>query len=207
MHPFVKILLFTLVLLFSSAAKLAYLATVACILLLAAFIKHQNFLLVLVRVRWLLLSIILVYAFATPGELLPLFPLYAAPSYEGLMLGLTQLCRILIALAALHLLLSGSSKQALIAGLYMWLLPLKCLGLNVKLFAARLMLTLHYVEALAEQDKQRLSFTTLHQAFEDKLELPISTVHLQRVRFSLLDKSLLFLISVMLTVLIYKVFS
>lgn len=206
MHPFVKILLFVMVLLLTSAASSWHLGFMSIVLLVITLVKHKKFIRVLVRMRWLLMTIVLIYAWSTPGELIPISPLYLAPSYEGLLLGINQLARVLIALSALHLLLSAHGKQEMIAGLYLWLLPFKYLGLNVTRFAARLMLTLHYVEALAEQDKRQFNFSALHRAFEHAPDAPITSVRIEARSFSLLDKCLLISAPIITILLIGKVF-
>lgn len=201
MHPFVKILLFIMMLLFTSVAGSWLLVFMAMILLTAAFVSDKKFMKILLRMRWLWMTILCIYAWSTPGELVSVFPVNLAPSYEGLLLGINQLARVLIALSALHLLLNAQDKQEMILGLYLWLLPFKYLGLNVTRFAARLMLTLHYVEALAEQGKTQINFATLHRTFELAPDAPIHSVDLQPIPFSALDKCLL-LIAPMVTVLL-----
>jgi len=177
--------------------KASLLLVLALLLTAIVLSKHRNYLMLL-RMRWLFLSILLVYAFSTPGELVPLFPLSFAPTYDGLLQGAAQLARLLIALAMLNLLLHDSSKEDLIAGLYLCLLPFRYLGLNVSRFAARLMLTLHYVETIAEQKNQKLSFAALHQALDQHPDAAISSLSLNCQRLSHLDKIIL-LIALLLT--------
>jgi len=198
MQPFTKIILFILMLLVCSIVKASFLVLLALLLSAVVLSKHRNFLMVLLRMRWLFLSILLVYAFSTPGELVPIFPLSFAPTYDGLLQGAAQLARLLIALAMLNLLLHDSTKQDLIAGLYLCLLPFQYLGLNVSRFAARLMLTLHYVETIAEQKNQKLSFAALHQALDQHPDAEISSLSLNCQRLSHLDKIIL-LIALLLT--------
>jgi len=184
-------------LLLCSMVKASLLLVLALLLTAIVLSKHRNYLMLL-RMRWLFLSILLVYAFSTPGELVPLFPLSFAPTYDGLLQGAAQLARLLIALAMLNLLLHDSTKQDLIAGLYLCLLPFQYLGLNVSRFAARLMLTLHYVETIAEQKNQKLSFAALHQALDQHPDAAISSLSLNCQRLSHLDKIIL-LIALLLT--------
>lgn len=170
------------------AHLLVFIALPLCIVVL---IKNRHFLILLLRMRWLFLSILLVYAFSTPGELVPFLPLSIAPTYDGFLLGAAQLARLLVALAMLNLLLNDSSKQDLIAGIYLCLFPFRYLGLNVSRFAARLMLTLHYVETIAEQKNQKLSFATLHQALDQQPDAAISSLSLNDEPLGYLDKIVL----------------
>lgn len=197
MHPFIKILLFILTLLISGVVPASLLSILTVFLMFIAILVHKDFLKQLSRMRWLFLSIFMVYTFGTSGELLPFFPLYFAPTYEGLWQGFLQLSRLLIALAALSLLMNTSTKEELISGMYWYLLPFRYLGLNVARFAARLILTLHYVELLSERGKQPLRFAALHEAFENVPNADISGVNLQLKHFSRTDKWLLVLIALL----------
>lgn len=99
------------------------------------------------RTRVLLIALLLLYAFTTPGA--PLFSGWeqASPSYEGVIAGMQQIWRLLLMMAALAAVLTYLSRAQLLAGIYVLLLPLKPLGVPVTRFAVRLWLTLHYAES------------------------------------------------------------
>ena len=167
MHPFVKIACFFFLLLllqYLSPSSIAVLCGLVC--LLAAVLNLPHFSQLIKRMRWLFLSLLLVYAYATPGEYLAFLPLNVAPSYEGLHLGLMQIGKLLIAVASLSALFASASKSQLMAGLWTLLSPLRLVGLNVERFTVRMLLTLHYVEQMAVQPKLKLDFSQL-----DKLAL------------------------------------
>ena len=167
MHPFVKIACFFFLLLllqYLSASSIAVLCGLIC--LLAAVLNLPHFSQLIKRMRWLFLSLLLVYAYATPGEYLAFLPLNVAPSFEGLHLGLMQIGKLLIAVASLSALFASASKSQLMAGLWTLLSPLRLVGLNVERFTVRMLLTLHYVEQMAVQPKLKLDFSQL-----DKLAL------------------------------------
>ena len=167
MHPFVKIACFFFLLLllqYLSPSSIAVLCGLVC--LLAAVLNLPHFSQLIKRMRWLFLSLLLVYAYATPGEYLAFLPLNVAPSYEGLHLGLVQIAKLLIAVASLSALFASASKSQLMAGLWTLLSPLRLVGLNVERFTVRMLLTLHYVEQMAVQPKLKLDFSQL-----DKLAL------------------------------------
>lgn len=190
MHPFVKILLFILILLlmnFLSNSLLWLLCIVVCAF--AARQQFKTFMHVIKRMRWLFLSIFIIYAFGTPGEYVRQIPLGFAPTYEGCGLGLLQIAKLLIALAALNILFATSSKESLMAGLTMFLSPLKSLGLNVERFAARLLLTLDYVEELAVGKNFQLGFHQLDDIYLATESLqPEKVIVLQISPFKLIDK-------------------
>lgn len=98
------------------------------------------------RARWLLLSLLLVYAFATPGD--PALPILGAysPTLQGLAGGALQAWRLALLLLALSLLLRACPREALLDGLYTLLRPFRALGLDPERVAVRLWLTLHYAE-------------------------------------------------------------
>lgn len=98
------------------------------------------------RTRILLITLLLVYAFMTPGT--PLFSTWeqAAPTLEGLNAGLQQIWRLVLMMGALAALLAYLSRQQLLLAIYGLLSPLKPIGLPVQGFAVRLWLTLDYLE-------------------------------------------------------------
>ncbi|NOX08053.1 MAG: hypothetical protein GXP22_00945 [Gammaproteobacteria bacterium] len=94
------------------------------------------------QIRWLLLTIILLYSWATPGQ--PLFLQYASysPSQEGVLLGVERGISLIFLLAAVYWVLNSMSRQELLAAL---LFLLRVLPLSVETrtrIAVRVMLSL-----------------------------------------------------------------
>jgi energy-coupling factor transport system permease protein len=193
MHPFVKIACFFFLLLllqYISAPSIAVLCGLIC--LLAAVLNLPHFSQLIKRMRWLFVSLLLVYAYATPGEYLAFLPLNVAPSYEGLRMGLMQIAKLLIAVASLSALFASASKSQLMDGLWTLLAPLRLMGLNVERFTVRMLLTLHYVEQMAVQPKLKLDFSQLDKlalaSDEPDARLPLI---LAQPAFSWFDKAML----------------
>jgi energy-coupling factor transporter transmembrane protein EcfT len=162
MHPFVKILLFIFTLLLMSYMSNAYLLPMSLILFVyATWLARSDFLRVVRRMKWLFISIFIIYAFGTPGEYIQYIPVSVAPTVEGCVLGVMQIAKLLIALAVLSILFATSSKEQLMIGLHLLLSPLNLLGLNTNKFTARLLLTLDYVEELAAKEKFKFKFDQL----------------------------------------------
>lgn len=209
MHPLIKILSFILVLLLISMVNNITLFLMMILFFMMLFIlRVQAFLHAVRRMRWLFLSIFIIYALGTPGELISSFPLNFAPTFEGLQLGMVQIGKLLIALAALSLLLTNSPREQMMLGLYMLLSPFEFLGLNVERFSARLMLTLGYVEELAAKDRTGFSFKHLDQIDEHINSLPQGNiVSFQKLPFRLIDKLMLVLLSVLFVCMIYRGFA
>ena len=140
----------------------------------------------LYRTRWLLLTMLLVFAFTTPGEYVPGWPLDSAPTYEGLASGLWQATRLVIMLAGLAWMLGVSSRDDLMAGIFLLLRPLRWLGLSPQRFSARLWLTLHYVEQMPQRNKS-WSWDQLDALSMAPDAAPPQSLYLPMVRFSVLD--------------------
>ncbi|WP_047549026.1 CbiQ family ECF transporter T component [Methylotenera sp. G11] len=209
MHPFIKILCFiALLLLMGMVSTLMLFALMMLCLVLVSSLKVPAFLHAVKRMRWLFLSIFMIYAFGTPGELIPTFPVYFAPTYEGLWSGFVQIEKLLIALAALSLLLTGTPRGQMMLGLYMLLTPLKFAGLNIERFSARLMLTLDYVEQLAAEDKNNFSFSQLDEIDASIGSLPqVGMVSFQKLPFGFVDKVMMFLLTAIFVFMIYRGFA
>jgi energy-coupling factor transport system permease protein len=117
------------------------------LLLLGFALSSARLATLLRRTRWIMLSLLLIYGYATPGVALWIPLAEFSPTVEGLTDGLLQLCRLVFALAGLAILLGLLSQQQLIGGLYTLAYPLRYVGLSRARLAVRLALTLHYAEA------------------------------------------------------------
>lgn len=209
MHPLVKILCFLmLLLLISTAGSTLLFCGLVLAVIVSYYLKIDAFPHMVRRMRWLFLSIFIIYAFGTPGELLPQFPVSFAPTFEGINLGWLQVEKLLLALAVLALLVTRTSKEHLMLGLYMLLRPLKLAGLNVERFAARLMLTLNYVEELAAEDKSGFSFSKLDEMDVLADAAPQNNViTFHDLEFRLLDKLVMALLTIVFLLLVYRGFA
>lgn len=95
----------------------------------------------------LLFSMLLIYAFATPGR--ALIPAWVgSPTYEGAEAGMLQATRLILLLLTLAILLAQLNREELLAGVYTLLRPFRILGLPIERLALRLWLTLHYADAV-----------------------------------------------------------
>jgi energy-coupling factor transporter transmembrane protein EcfT len=148
LHPVARIISLILLAIALQMAKWQGLSLCLALLLLGLWQQRggKEFVKLIRRARWLLLSIMLIYAYATPGEYVPSMPDVIAPTYEGLRSGAMQVMRLVTMLAALAWLLAGCSREQLMSGIYTLLIPFKALGANPERFSVRLWLTLYYVE-------------------------------------------------------------
>jgi len=106
------------------------------------------------RMRWLFLSLLIVYLWFTPGQ--PLLPAIASqPTLEGVLEGLQRISALALLALAASLLMQSMTREALIAALYRLLSPLRWLRVQPERIAVRITLTLEAVtevqQLLAEQ--------------------------------------------------------
>lgn len=112
-----------------------------------AHLRRSPFML-LWRTRWLLLVLVLGYAYGLPGQ--PLFLPFGnySPSIEGLLHGGRQAMGLLALLLWLDILVLAQSADRLLGGLYQLARPFSHLGLDCGRLALRLGLTLKAIEGL-----------------------------------------------------------
>jgi energy-coupling factor transport system permease protein len=147
-HPAVLIFLWACVTVAMQSLQANTLLLAGVPLMISGYVLSAEHLLILLRrTRWIMLSLLLIYAYATPGVAMWASLAQFSPTYEGLIDGLLQLCRLAFALAGLAILLGILSQSQLIAGLYTLAYPLRYLGLSRERIAVRLALTLHYAES------------------------------------------------------------
>ncbi len=96
------------------------------------------------RLRWLLLAILLVYGWWTPGN--DLFPFMGAwsPTSEGVFTGLLRIFSLLLIVAAVHLLLQLTSRSELLPAIMQAIRPVTTETARTRL-AVRILLTLEAV--------------------------------------------------------------
>ena len=148
MHPAVLITLWACLAIIMQSVPMATLLLAGLPLLaVASLLSRVRLLTLLRRIRWIMLSLLLIYAYATPGA--AIWPSLAqfSPTFEGLAGGVLQACRLVFALAGLAILLQVLPPPRLVNGLYVLSYPLRYVGLPRQRIAVRLALTLHYAEA------------------------------------------------------------
>jgi energy-coupling factor transport system permease protein len=175
-HPSVLIFLWVSLTFFMQSLHPSALMLAGFPLLVAASILFPARLLILLRrTRWIMISLLLIYAYATPGEAVFASLDQFSPTVEGLIDGLLQLSRLSFALAGLAILLSLLAQQQLISGLYTLAYPLRYIGFSRELIAVRLALTLHYAEtSLIKSDNWQLNIEqmlTPPEAGQNNIEL------------------------------------
>ncbi|GAB4120323.1 MAG: hypothetical protein Fur0026_11300 [Sideroxydans sp.] len=146
-HPAVQILLW-LSLAFLTQRLMVLPMAILCVLLLAIALRlcRQQLLKLLKRTRWIMFSLLLIYAYSTPGiALIAAWGIYA-PTLEGLTDGAVQLGRLLAMLSGLAILLSLLTRTQFICGIHALAYPVRWIGISRERAAVRLALTLQYAE-------------------------------------------------------------
>ena len=133
---------------------------------------RRHFLIILRRSRWLLLTMLMLFGWMTPGTAVPGLPM---ATREGLSLAAEHVARLLLAIATVSVLLSRLSPAELVSGLRTLLAPLAPLGGFRDRLAVRLMLTLEEVESARRGDEAtsmtlaRLALPTIGRCGADYL--------------------------------------
>lgn len=141
-HPATLLTAWGLFALAVQQAPLGTLAIIAALTLPAAWLRAPaRSWSLLRRARWLILSIALLFAFATPGR-----PLAAGVTLEGLDMAAEHGLRLLLLLASLAVVHEILGNNGLLAGLHLLLAPLAYWRNLRERIVARLMLVLEYVE-------------------------------------------------------------
>lgn len=147
-HPAAQIMIWIcLAVLVQAMHGLVLMAFGSAVLALAMAVCALRLIRLLRRTRWIFISLLLIYAYATPGT--PCLAQLGAfsPGCEGMLEGGMQLMRLLTVLAGLSVLLALLPTAQLIGGLFILAYPLRFLGFSRERLAVRLALTLGYAES------------------------------------------------------------
>jgi energy-coupling factor transport system permease protein len=165
-HPAVQILVWVLIALLAQHLQpLSLLVLCGILFALALRLCAAQLLRLLRRTRWILFSLLVIYAYTTPGTALWGALGVISPTREGLLDGVLQLGRLLSVLSGLAILLELLPQEQLISGLFTLAYPLRWVGLSRERIAVRLALTLEYAET-AMGDTAKDWRTTINSALQ-----------------------------------------
>ena len=94
------------------------------------------------RMRWLFLSILIVYLWFTPGE--PLLPIESdfMPTLQGLQTGLLRVFSLILIIFAVNYFISTIARHRLVQAIIWLLYPLNWIAIDTRQLALRIALTL-----------------------------------------------------------------
>jgi hypothetical protein len=98
------------------------------------------------RTRWVMISLLAIYGYVTPGAAIWAAAGTLSPTLQGVGDGALQLARLVFALAGLSIVLGLLDQRALMGGIYALTYPVRWLGMSRERIAVRLALTLNYAE-------------------------------------------------------------
>lgn len=153
MHPVIRIASFLVIAISLAKINQQQVTTAALLMLLFFFIQpslntvRQTTRLVL-RLRWLFISIFIVYAWFTPGMLL--IPEWGglSPYKEGSVMGLMRITALIIIISAVCILVLNQPREQIMGAIHWYCRPLRLLGVSQERLAARLVLTMESVSKL-----------------------------------------------------------
>lgn len=152
-HPATALLFWGAVVIVLQSLSVVGLGWAALLLLPLPLVYARQRTFVLVRrARWLLLSITIMFALATPGERLPGTVGDVGVTYDGLALGAEHLLRLTLLLATLALLHERLGTTGMMSGFHWLLAPLAGWQALRERIVVRLMLILDYVETAPSGD-------------------------------------------------------
>lgn len=101
------------------------------------------------RIRWLLLALLVIYGWFTPGQPLVASHGWAAtvmPTQEGLAAGATRALALVLIVLAVNALLRSTPRDDLLSAIYRLCSPLRVVGLSPERLAVRMVLTMDAVD-------------------------------------------------------------
>lgn len=187
LHPSVRLILWAAVIVFAQVSPLAIVSGVtAALALLAALSARERVARLMRRAVWLLIPLVVLFAFFTPGTLLLPQLGAAGPTFEGARLALLHGLRLVAVIFAAAMLLEHTGRDDLVAGLYTLLAPLRMLGMDPTHLTVRVMLVLRYIETPVGLDwRDGLEYGVMPPGEEVRM-LTVSCRRLQAVDYLIL---------------------
>lgn len=147
LHPATRLVVWIALVAFSQLARGPVLGGFGLVVMVfAGWFARRRAWRLLRRSRFLLLVLVVLFGFFTPGEAVMSALAGLAPTREGLALALLHGLRLVLVVLLVALLLETTGEHALVAGLITLASPLAGLGLSVERLAVRVLLVLRYVE-------------------------------------------------------------
>ena len=144
LHPATLLVAWAVCVLLLPLAPLPVLPALLALALAVALTARRRTLALLRRARWLLLSIAVLFAFATPGLSVPGWPGQLGMTQDGLLAAAEHLSRLLILLTTLAVVHERLQTAGLLTGLYTLMAPLRPAWRER--IVVRLMMVIEFIE-------------------------------------------------------------
>lgn len=172
MHPATRLVAWAALVVLAQLARGPILWSFGFVLVVAAFLwAPQRARRLVRRVRLLLLVLVVLFAFFTPGEALLPFLGSAGPTREGASMAAVHCSQLLIVVLLVALLLELTDEKALVSGLMILARPFVFLGLPVERLAVRLLLVFRYVETPPAGGWRALLLTAAEPLPDERLRI------------------------------------
>jgi len=149
MHPVIRIVCFLILAGFVAFGGVYELALGFVIVLSVVLFRRLKSIELTVRIlkrmRWLFLSILIVYLWFTPGEPIIPIPSDYVPTVEGLKTGLLRVFSLVLIIFAVNYFISSIARNRLVEAIVWLLYPLNWLGIDSRQLALRIALTLELI--------------------------------------------------------------
>lgn len=154
MHPVIRIvtfLVFTLFVAFGGYPQLFF--SLAVLVLFYLLVRStaalwQSSWQMLRRMRWLFLSMLVIYCWFTPGQVV--FPLISdySPTWQGLLMAGYRIGSLVVIVVAVNIVIKSTPREQVTAGLLWLLTPLRYVGLPHERLAVRIVLTFNMISEI-----------------------------------------------------------
>jgi len=149
MHPLIRILCFMVFALFVSLGGMAEAALGLLILIVIWYFSktypNQHTWNRVKRLRLFFISIMVIYLWFTPGELLVEIGSYLTITYEGVFLASQRITALVLLVISVDTLLRSTSRNELVSGLYFLAKPFNSFGFDTEKMVIRVLLTMEFV--------------------------------------------------------------
>lgn len=162
LHPAIIITSFLTVVVALAFPLLPVLLLAAVLLTLAYFYCGWHHLkaalTMLKRMRWLLLSIMVIYCWMTPGDTIIESETLSSwlPTFQGVADGTERIVALMMVIASVNLILSLLSREQLLVAIYQLVRPLQLVGISPETVALRITLVIDAVSEVQQLIATRL---------------------------------------------------
>jgi len=148
-HPVIRIVSFLVLAAFVAFGGfyqiLAGFAVVLSVLLFRRLQSLELSLRIIMRMRWLFLSILVIYFWFTPGKPILSIAQHAMPTIQGVQMGVMRVLSLILIILALNFFVSAITRNRLVEAIIWLLNPLSRIGFDCRGLAIRIALVLELV--------------------------------------------------------------